>query len=37
MKLYDTSKIIILPIAEKIKCQISKNKNELDSLFITNK
>lgn len=37
VKPYDTSKIIVLPIEEKIECQINKDRRELDSLFITNK
>ena len=37
IKPYDTSRIIVLLIREKIECQINRDKHELDSLSITNK
>lgn len=37
MKSYDTSRTIVLPIAEKIECQTNKDRRKLDSLSITNK
>lgn len=35
--MYNTSRIIILPIVEKIKYQIDQNKRELNSSSIINK